>query len=299
MPISAHPKAEWPGVKAFFGREYEGHGKECEFLFDYQTSDKSREEFVELTGFGYAANKSAGGPTTYDNATQGVTTTAYHTAYSLGYIITREQIDDDQYGVLSRQLSTALAFSMNSTWEVTAANVYNRADDTNYALADGAALLSTAHPTAAGNQSNTLSVAADLSEASLEDLIIQIGNTKNQRGLPIKLMPKSLIVPVNNSFEATRILESQLRSGTANNDVNALRQMNAIPDGVKVSHYITDTDSYFIRTNAPTSMIGLRRVGMEFTQDNDFDTDNAKAKAYFRKSEVVADWRGLYGSMGG
>ena len=299
MPISPHPKAEWPGVKANFGRNYDGFGKECEFLFDYENSDKSREEFQELTGLGYAPNKAPGGGVTYDNATQGYTTTAYHTAYALGYIITREQIDDDLYGWLSKQLSTSLAFSMNSTWEVTAANVYNRADDTNYALADGAALLSTAHPTASGNQSNTLDTPADISEASIEDLVIQVGKAKNSRGLPISLMPQTLIVPVDNSFEATRIMDSQLRSGTANNDVNALRQMSSIPGGVQVSHYITDSDSYFIRTNAPTSMIGLRRVAMEFTQDNDFDTDNAKAKAYFRKSEVVADWRGLYGSMGG
>ncbi len=298
MPVSPHPKAEWPGVEAFYGRTYEGFAKECEFLFDYSTSDRSRVELQELTGFGYAPQKTSGGPTTYDNATQSYGTTLYHSAYSLGYIITREQIDDDQYGVMSEDLSTALAFSMHSTWEVTAANIYNRAGTAGYTIGDGQTLLSTDHPTAAGNQSNTLAVDADLSEASLEDLLIQVGTVKNQRGLPIQLMPKCLIVPVNNSFEATRILESQLRVGTANNDVNAIRQMGAFPEGVKVSHYITDTDSYFIRTNAPKSMVGYTRTAMEFTQDNDFDTDNAKAKAYFRKTEGVGDWRGLFGNMG-
>jgi hypothetical protein len=181
---------------------------------------------------------------------------------------------------------------------VTAANIYNRAETAGYEIGDGATLLSTAHPTASGSQANKSATDADLSEASLEDLVILVGQAKNSRGLPISLMPKSLIVPVANSFEATRILESQLRPGTANNDVNAMRQMGIFPEGVKVSHYITDADSFFVRTNAPTSMIGLKRVGMEFTQDNDFDTDNAKAKAYFRKAEVVADWRGLYGSLG-
>lgn len=298
MPVSPHPKAEWPGIKAFFGREYEEHGKECEKLFDYTTSDKSREEVQELTGFGFAPVKTSGGSTTYDNATQSYTKQYYHTAYSLGYIVTREQIDDDLYSVMSTRLSRALAFSMKSTWEQTAANVYNRAETSGYTGGDGVTLLSTAHPTAAGNQANKLSTDADLSEASLEDLVILMGQAKNQRGLPISIKPRCLIVPVSNSFEATRILKSQLQSGTGNNDVNALREMSTFPEGICVSHYITDADSYFIRSNVPEGMTGFIRKDMEFTQDNDFDTDNAKAKAYFRKVEGWSDWRGLYGSLG-
>jgi len=265
-----HPKAQWPGILTWFGRQYNKHPKECEFLFDYRKSSKSREEISEVTGFSIPANKTEGGRTTYDTETQGKTAIALHSAYSLGFITTREE------------------------------NVYNRAGNTAFDYGDsGVSLLSTSHSTANGSQSNTLAVAADLSEASLEDLLIQIGNAKNSRGLQIAVMPKCLIVPVNESFNATRILESQLRVGTANNDVNAIKQMGAIPEGVKVSHYITDTDAFFIRTNVPDGMVGLNRVALELTRDNDFDTDNAKTKAYERFSHVVGDFRALYGSMGG
>jgi hypothetical protein len=200
---------------------------------------------------------------------------------------------------VSKQRSTALAFSMATTRELVAANVYNRAGNSSYTYGDGVELLSASHPTANGNQSNTLATAADLSEASLEDLLIQIGNVKNARGLQIKVLPRVLLVPVNEMFNATRILESQLRVGTANNDVNAIRQMGAIPEGVKVNHYFTDTDSWYIRTNVPYGMVGFNRVAVEFTQDNDFDTDNAKAKAYERYTHTVGDFRALFGSMGG
>jgi len=295
-----HPKAQWPGILTWFGRQYNKHPKECEFLFDYRKSSKSREEISEVTGFSIPANKTEGGRTTYDTETQGKTAIALHSAYSLGFITTREELDDNLYPVVGKQRSTALAFSMHTGREIVAANVYNRAGNTAFDYGDsGVSLLSTSHSTANGSQSNTLAVAADLSEASLEDLLIQIGNAKNSRGLQIAVMPKCLIVPVNESFNATRILESQLRVGTANNDVNAIKQMGAIPEGVKVSHYITDTDAFFIRTNVPDGMVGLNRVALELTRDNDFDTDNAKTKAYERFSHVVGDFRALYGSMGG
>jgi hypothetical protein len=191
-----------------------------------------------------------------------------------------------------------LAFSFRQTKENVAANVYNRAFNTSYTGGDGKALLVTDHPSLAGNWSNTLSTAADLSEASLEDLCVQIMNATNSRGLKIGLMPRSLIIPTAYAFEAQRILKSTQQSGTANNDINALRSMGVFPDGVKVNHYLTDTDAFFIRTNAPQGMKLFQRVSAEFAQDGDFDTGNLKYKGYERYSVGWTDPRALFGSSG-
>jgi hypothetical protein len=292
-----HPKALWPGIKAWWGRKYNEHPEECKELFDIEGSTQNYEEDVEVTGFGLAPVKNEGKATTYDSETQGTITRYTHIAYSLGYIVTREEIDDDLYEAVSMRRSEALAFSMRQTKENVAANVYNRGFSTTYPGGDGVAMISASHPTVNGTQSNIISVAADLSEQSIEDLCIQIMDAKNSRGLDISLMPKSLHVATANAFEATRILKSPLQNDTANNAINALMEMGSIPK-VMVSHYFTDPDAWFIRTNAPRGMVGYTRVPIDFNQDNDFDSENAKAKCYERYKFGFTDFRGIYGSAG-
>lgn len=299
-PISTgnHPKALWPGIYAWWGRSYEDHGMECQDLFESHTSDKAYEEIVEATGFPIAPVKPEGSSTTYVSESQGKVQRSTHVAYSQGYIVTKEELDDNLYEVVSKRRAQANAFAMYTTKETVAANIYNRAFDSNYTFGDGVELLSTAHPTASGNQSNELSTAADLSEASLEDMLIQIMQTKNSKGLQIRVMPKCLIVPSNLWFEANRIITSTLQNDTANNAINVIKSTGALPDGIKVNHYLTDTDAWFVRTNVPNGMMMFQRKAIEFSQDNDFDTDNAKAKAYERYSFTVGDFRALFGSPG-
>lgn len=293
-----HPKALWPGIRKWWGREYEKHGKEYEAIFEKQTSKKNYEEDVAVTGFGLAPVKPEGGAVSYDSETQGPTKRYTHVVYGLGYIVTKEELEDNLYDEVAKRRTSALAFSMSTTKNIVGANVLNRAFTAAYAGADGKELLATDHPTLAGNQSNELGVAADLSETSLEDITIQISLAQNTRGLPIALMPKALVVPPNLLYEATRILKSELQSGTANNDVNALKKLGVFPDGVVVNHYLTDTDAWFVKTNAPAGMIMFQRREIDFTNDNDFDTENAKAKATERYSFGWTDWRGLFGSPG-
>jgi hypothetical protein len=295
-----HPKALWPGIKAWWGRQYNEHVTEHTDLFDNDTSDKQYEELVEVTGFGLAPVKEQGAAGSYDTDSQGTITRATHVAYGLGYIVTREELDDNKYEVVSKRRAQALAYAMRQTKENVAANVYNRGFTSTYAFGDGKELFATDHPTVSGNQSNELATAADMSEASLEDLCIQIMGAQNARGLRINLMPQSLIVPRQLVFEANRIIKSTLQSGTANNDVNALRTTGQFPGGIKVNHYLTDADAFFIRTNIPSStgLVHFQRVAAEFTQDNDFDTQNAKAKSYERYSFTVGDFRAAYGSPG-
>lgn len=292
-----YPKALWPGVKSFFGRTYDEHAQECLDLYDVETSDKSREEDVEATGFGLAPSKPEGQSTTYDSDLQGYVNTAIHTVYSLGYIVTREEMDDNLYEEVVMKRAQALAFSMRQTKENVAANKYNNAFTSSLA-GDGQYWIDSDHPTRSGNQSNLLTVAADLSEASIEDLCIQISKAKNNRGLRISLTPQTLHIAPDNMFEARRILGSQLQNDTANNAINALMDKGVFPGGVKVNHYFTDADAWFIRTNAPNGNILYQRKAVEFTRDNDFDTENFKAKGYERYVPTLADWRGLFGTPG-
>jgi hypothetical protein len=293
-----HPKALWPGINAWFGVSYKERPLEGMMVFDEETSSKNYEEDVETTGFGLAPQKGEGQSTSYDSHTQGVTKRYTHVAYSLGYIVTKEELDDNQYEKVSKSRSRSLAFSMRQTKEIVCSNVFNRATDSNYAGGDGKELLATDHPSIAGNQSNELAVAADLSEASLEDLFIQIALATNARGLKIALTPQQLIVPPNLSFEATRIVKSDLQNDTANNAINAMKSMGLLPKGVMTYHYLTDTDQWFVKTDAPDGLKFFARKSLEFTKDSDFDTENAKAKAYERYSVGWTDWRSLYGSPG-
>lgn len=293
----SHPKALWPGVHAWFGAQYAQHGDQNVKLFDTKTSTKKYEEMVETTGFGLAPVKAEGSSTAYEGQAQGVTARGTNVAYSLGYIVTKEEKADNQYEELSMQRASSLAFSMATTRNIVGANVYNRAFNNSYVGGDGKELLATDHPSLAGDQSNELATAADLSEASVEDITINIMDAKNSKGLQIALQPKCLIIPTALTYDAQRILKSLGRVGTADNDLNALNSLNVIPD-VVVNNYLTDSDAWFIRTNAPNGMTWFDREAVEFTKDEDFDTDNAKAKAYMRFVPFWGDWRGLFGSPG-
>ena len=292
------PKAMWPGIKFFFGRQYNEHQKEYPDLFELDTSDKGWEELVELTGFGLAVVKNQNTGTTYDSETQGMTHTLTNVAYGLGFMVTREERDDNQYAIVGKRRARALAFSFAQTKEIIAANVYNRAFTAGYTGGDGSVLCVTTHGTLTGSQSNTLATAADLSEVSVEDLCVMVMTATNSKGLKIALKPQSLLVHPNNFFEAHRIFDSQLQSGGANNDINVIRSQGIFPKGVKVNHYFDDTDAFFVRTNCPAAMVFLQRVRIEFKQDNDFDTDNLKYKGYERYIPGWGDWRGVYGSPG-
>lgn len=299
ITTGAHPKALWPGVHAWFGQSYAKHTPEYPDLFEQDNSTRSYEEDVQTTGFGLAPVKEQGKSTYYDSNQQGYIARYTHVAYSIGYIVTREELDDNQYMALSQKRSAGLAFSMNQTKENVAANIYNRAFNAAYAGGDGVSLINSAHPNSTGGTfSNQLAVAADLSETAIEDLAIQIKKATDDRGLRISLIPQCLVVPVDLEFEANRILKSTLQNDTANNAINAIRQMGLFPKGIKANHYLSDTDAWFIRTNCPDGMRHFKRVGVEFTQDNDFDTENAKAKAYERYSFGYTDPRGLFGSAG-
>lgn len=291
-------KLLWPGLNARWGANYTEFPKEYTDLVDVFSSDMTYEEDQEVTGFGLAPIKAQGAATVYDTMEQGITSRYTHIAYSLGFIITREAIDDNQYEKIGMQRTGSLAFSMRQTKENVVANLYNRAFSSSYTGADGVALLSTAHPTIAGNQANKASTDADISEAALEDMVVLIGQAVNSRGLRISLQAKSLIIPVQLQFEAARILKSVQQNDTANNAINALRSMGAFTDGVKVNHYLTDPDAWFTRTNAPEGLKLFQRTEAEFKQDGDFDTDNLKYKAYERYSTGWSDFRSLYGSQG-
>jgi hypothetical protein len=297
IATGSHPKALWPGVYAWFGAKYNEHPQQYTELFDIKSSSKNYEELVEQTGFGLAPVKAEGSSTAYDSHAQGATSRGTNVAYSLGYIVTREEKADNLYSEVSMQRAASLAFSMAQTRENVGANVYNRAFNNSYTGGDAKELCATDHPSLAGDMSNELATAADLSEASLEDLTINILDAKNSKGLKISLQPQCLIVPTALIYDAQRILESTLQSATANNDINALRSMSVIPK-VVVNNYLTDSDAWFIRTNAPSGLCWFDREPVQFTKDEDFDTDNAKAKAYMRFIPFWGDWRGVYGTPG-
>jgi hypothetical protein len=303
MPITTGSlaKALWPGINKWYGEAYKEWAEEYPMLFDKENSTKAYEEDVGVSGFGLAAVKAEGAPIGYDTAKQGFINRYNHKTYALGFIITEEAVDDNQYNlsVLGKKDAKALAFSMRQTKEILAANVYNRAFTAGYTYGDGVVLCSASHPLAAGGVfSNTPAVAADLSEAALEQACIDIAGFVNDRGLAISIMPKKLIIPKELMFEAERILKSTLQNDTANNAINALKTTGMFKGGVDVNHYFTDPDAWFIRTNCPDGMKYFERRGTKFAMDNDFDTSNAKFKASFRCSFGNTDPRGIYGSPG-
>lgn len=300
ITTGVNPKLLWEGLNAVWGSvqgKYNEYPMEWKDLFDEAGSSKAYEEDVQLIGFGLAPQKSEGGSVSYDTMAQGFVSRYTNVSYGLGFIITREEMDDNLYISRGQQRTEALAFSMRQTKEIVAANVYNRATDSSYTGGDGKELLATDHPSNAGDWSNELNPSADLSEASLEDLCIQIAQATDDRGLTIALRPAKLIVPPELEFEACRILDSELQNDSANNAVNALRAKGKIPQ-IAVNHYLTDADQFFIRTTAQNGMKMFERTALDFSQDGDFDTDNAKFKAYERYAFGWSDPRGVYGSSG-
>lgn len=292
-------KALFPGVSGWYGKAYNEFAVEYTQLFDTMKSSRAYEEFVGTTSFGLAQVKNEGQGITYDDESQAFVTRYSPVVYALGFTITREMVEDDLYDIVASRRAQGLAFSMRQTKEIVGANVYNRAFNSSYTGGDGVSMINAAHPNyAGGTQSNTLSVAADISEASLEQACIDIQKWTNDRGLRIRVIPKSLHIPAELEFEVERILKSTLRVGTANNDTNALRSMGKFPGGVHVNHYFTDTDAWFLRTDVKEGPMYVERRGDEFTVDNDFDTENAKYKATSRYVFGWTDWRGVYGSPG-
>lgn len=296
---SNHPKALWPGIKAIWGKAYNDHVEEYVDLFDKQTSDKAYEEDLQITGFGLAKVKAQGAGVEYDSEIQGFTTRYTHVAYALGYIVSHEELKDNLYSEISGTRAASLARGFRQTKERVGANIFNRAFDSNYTGGDGVSLINTAHPnTNGGTFSNQLTVAADFSEASLEALTIQIMKATDDRGLLINLMPQSLHIAPDEWYNANRILNSVYQPGTANNDINVLKSTNVLPMGIKVNHYFTDADAWFVRTNVSNGLKYYEREAISFDQDNDFDTMNAKAKGYERYSFGWTDPRAVFGSAG-
>jgi hypothetical protein len=299
ITTASHPKALWPGIKAWWGQVYDEHQEEYSKLFDSDTSSMNYEEDVQLTGFGLAPVKSEGAGVAYDSEIQGFTTRYTHVAYALGYIVTKEELDDNLYEQVSRRRAAALAMSFRQTKENVGANIYNRAFNGTYLGGDGVSLCNTAHPnTSGGTFANTPTVAADLSEASLEDALTAIMGFQNDRGLLINVMPKSLVVARQNWWNANRIMKSAYTPSTANNAVNVLVATNALPEGIVMNHYLTSPNAWFVRTNIQNGLKYYSRVGIQFDQDNDFDTMNAKAKGYERYSFGWTDPRAIYGVNG-
>ena len=296
----SHPKLLWPGVKEIWGQLYEAYPTEYTDLYDVYDSEKAYEQGVQVTGFGLAPIKGQGAPVTYDSEIQGPVNTYTHIPYALGYIVTHEELHDNQYMEVSQRRVEANSFSINQTVETVGAFLYNNAFVTTYfTTGDAVALCSTAHVNATGGTySNALSPAADLSEAALEDICIQIMGVQTDRGLQFQIMPECLIIARQEWFNANRILKSVLQSDVTSNNINALKATNAFPKGIKLNHFLTNAGPWFVRTNCPHGMRMYWRERPIFDQDNDFDTKNAKAATYMRFSVGATDPRGIFGSNG-
>lgn len=290
-------KALWPGVNAWYGKEYGEYPVQWDKLFDKYTSSRAWEEDVGTSGFGLARIKPEGSAIEYDNEKQAFTTRYVHVVYALGFVITREAFDDDLYDVVGQKKAQGLAFSMRQTKEIVAANVYNRAFTSGYTFGDGVILCSASHPNIAGGTwSNVPSTNSDLSEAALEQAFIDISGFTNDRGLLIHVQPKQLIVSRQDDFNANKIMKTETEVGTANRTVNVVR--GRFPAEVVVSQFLTDPDAWFIRTDVKHGMKYFERRADSFDMDNDWDTENAKFKASGRYSFGNTDARAIYGSPG-
>jgi hypothetical protein len=291
-----------PGVKTWFGQKYKEYPIEYLDIFDKMNSTRAFEEEVGVTGFGLAAVKTEGAGIAYDEQEQSFVNRYTHVTYGLGFIITREMYEDGVAVTIALRRASALAFSIRQTKELIGANVLNRAFNSSYTMganSDGKELCATDHPNKSGGTwRNELSTPADLSELALEQACIDIGAFKTDRGLTIAIMPEKLIIPTALEFEAYRILESLGQSGTANNDINAIRASKKFPKGISVNHYLSDADAWFIKTNCPDGLKYMERRADSFGTENDFDTENAKFKATFRGSFGWTDARGIFGSPG-
>jgi len=288
-----------PGLHALFGLEYERYNNEHEDIFDTENSERAFEEEVMLSGFGEAPTKGEGAAVIYDTAQESWTSRFTHETIALAFALTEEAIEDNLYDTLSSRYTRALARSMQQTKQVKAANVLNNAFSSSYVGGDGKELCATDHPTVGGgNFANELATAADLNETSLEQSLIDISAFIDERGLKIALQGRKMIIPPALQFVAERLMASNLRTGTADNDINAVRNMGMLPEGYVVNHFLTDTDAFFIKTDAPNGFKHFERSAIKTSMEGDFDTGNARYKARERYSFGVSDPRCVFGSPG-
>jgi hypothetical protein len=288
-----------PGLNALFGLEYARYGEEHKEIFDTETSERSFEEETKLSGFGQAPVKNEGSAIVYDNGQEAWTARYNHETIALGFSLTEEAIEDNLYDSLSARYTKALARAMAYTKQVKAAAILNNAFSASYTYGDGKPLCATNHPlVSGGTNSNRPATAADLNETSLEAAVIQIAAWTDERGLLIAAKPRKLVVPPALMFVATRLLETELRVSTADNDINALRSLRSVPDGYTVNHYLTDTNAWFLMTDVPNGLKHFVRTPMQTSMDADFDTGNARYKARERYSFGVSDPLGIFGSPG-
>ncbi len=288
-----------PGLNALFGMEYARYGEEHKEIFETETSERSFEEETKLSGFSAAPVKNEGNAIAYDNAQEAWTARYNHETIALGFSITEEAVEDNLYDSLSSRYTKALARAMSYTKQVKAASVLNNGFSSSYKGGDGVELFSTAHPlVSGGTNSNEPATAADLNETSLEAAVIQIAGWTDERGLLIAAKPRKLIVPPNLMFVATRLLETELRVGTNNNDVNAIKTMGSIPEGFRVNHFLTDTNAWFLCTDVPNGLKHFVRTPLQNSMDGDFDTGNVRYKSRERYSFGWSDPLGVYGSPG-
>jgi hypothetical protein len=289
-----------PGLNALFGLEYKRYGEEHKEIYETETSERSFEEETKLSGFSAAPVKNEGSAIAYDNAQEAFTARYNHQTIALGFSLTEEAVEDNLYDTLSARYTKALARAMSYTKQVKAAAVLNNGFTGGAnAGGDGVALFSTDHPlVSGGTNSNTQATPTDLNETALENAVIQIAAWTDERGLLIAAQPRKLIVPPNNQFVATRLLETELRTGTADNDINAIKNNGSIPEGYTVNHYLTDPDAYFLTTDVPNGMKHFVRTPLSTSMDGDFDTGNVRYKARERYSFGFSDPLGMFGSPG-
>jgi len=288
-----------PGLNALFGMQYEGYDEEHKEIFETENSERSFEEETKLSGFSAAPVKNEGNAIAYDNAQEAWTARYNHETIALGFSITEEAMEDNLYDTLSARYTKALARAMAYTKQVKAANILNNGFSSSYKGGDGVELFSTVHPLVSGGvNSNEPATAADLNETSLESAVIQIAGWTDERGLLIAAKPRKLIVPPSLMFVATRLLETELRVGTNNNDINALKNNGSIPGGYSVNHYLTDTNAWFLCTDVPNGLKHFVRTPLANSMDGDFDTGNVRYKARERYSFGWSDPLGAYGSPG-
>ena len=287
-----------PGLNALFGLEYRSYADETKEIFDTESSDRAFEEEVMLSGFGNAAVKPEGQGIQFDDAQETFTARYTNETIALAFAITEEAIEDNLYDRLASRYTKALARSMASTKNIKGAAVLNNAFTAAFAGGDGVSLINVAHPTLAGNFSNRLATNPDLNETSLEQSLIDIAAFTDERGLKVAARGMKLVIPSNLQFTADRLMNTQGRVGTADNDINAIKNMGMIPEGYTVNHYLTDTDAFFIKTDVPNGLKHFSRSPIKTTMEGDFDTGNVRYKARERYVFGFSDPRGIFGSQG-
>ena len=287
-----------PGLNALFGLEYDRYENQDKEIFDTESSDRAFEEEVMLGGFANAAVKPEGQGVSYEDAQETYTARYTNETIALAFALTEEAVEDNLYDKLSTRYTKALARSMANTKQVKAANILNRAFNASYLGGDAKELCATDHPTLSGDQKNELSTAADLNETSLEQMLIDIADMKDERGMKIALRGMKMIIPVNLQFVAERLMKSAGRVGTADNDINAIKSMGMVPEGYVVNNFLTDTDAFFIKTDAPNGLKHFVRAPIRTAMEGDFDTGNVRYKARERYSFGWSDWRGIFASPG-